>query len=153
MAAHEKQQEGVVLIRLGAELWRDLQIGVQGDDGFAAPAGGLAAHVIGHRPRRDSNQPAARVVGHAVPRPLAGGGDQRLLHGVLGGSEVPVPPDDRTEHLRRKLAQQMLGTGVQRWWRHRNSLGGPLITWRTSIAMLSGSPPGPGAAEASAAIW
>ncbi len=29
------------------------------------------------------------------------------------------------------------------------SAGGPLITWRTSIGMLSGAPPGPGAAEAS----
>ena len=29
--------------------------------------------------------------------------------------------------------------------------GGPLMTWRTSIGMLKGTPPGPGAADASAA--
>ena len=34
----------------------------------------------------------------------------------------------------------------------RNSGGGPLMTSRTSIAMFSGAPPGPGAAEAAAAI-
>ena len=36
---------------------------------------------------------------------------QRLLNGILGGSEVMETADDRAEHLRRGFAQQMLGTG------------------------------------------
>jgi len=36
--------------------------------------------------------------------------------------------------------------------RHSNSSGGPLITCRTSIHMFMGDPPGPGAADARAAI-
>ena len=42
---------------------------------------------------------------------------------------------------------------VRRRGHQAMSGGGPLITCRTSIAMFSGSPPGPGAADASAAIW
>ena len=41
-------------------------------------------------------------------RPLRGGGEQRLLHRVLGGVEVPVAPDQRAEDLRRQPAQQVL---------------------------------------------
>ena len=81
---------------------------------FAAPPGGLAAHVVGHAPRRDLDQPAARVVGHAVARPLHGGRDQRFLHRVLGGGEVAVAPHDGAEHLRRQLAQQLLGVADSR---------------------------------------
>ena len=98
------------------------------------------------------NQPAARVVGQAVARPLRGRGDQRLLHRVLGGGEIAEAADDRAEHLRRELAQQLLGAEIQRGARHRYSSGGPLITCRTSIGMFSGAPPGPGAADACAAI-
>ena len=35
--------------------------------------------------------------------------DERLLHRVLGGVEVPVPAHQRAEDLRRELAQQVLG--------------------------------------------
>ena len=38
-------------------------------------------------------------------RPLRGGGEARLLHGVLSVGEVSVLPRDRREHLRRKIAQ------------------------------------------------
>ena len=44
--------------------------------------------------------------------------DQRFLHGVLGGGEVTKAADHRAEHLRRQLAQQVLGTDVP-GWRHR----------------------------------
>ena len=107
--------------------------------------------MIGHAPQSDLDQPAARVVRNAVARPLRGRSDQRFLHGVLASREVAETPQRRAEHLRRQLAQQMLGSMVQRSEGHLIS-GGPLITWRTSIAMLKGAPPGPGAAEASAAI-
>ena len=45
-----------------------------------------------------------------------GGGEQRLLDGVLGGVEVAVPARERAEDLRRQLAQQVLDAGgsVQR---------------------------------------
>ncbi len=43
--------------------------------------------------------------------PLHGRGEQRLLHGVLGGVEVPVAPDERAEDLRRETAQQVLDAG------------------------------------------
>ena len=59
------------------------------------------------------------------------------------------------EHLRRQFTQQMLGSHVPRFRRtacHSISSGGPLITWRTSIGMFIGVPPGPGAADARAAM-
>ena len=110
-----------------------------------------AAQVIGHAPRGDLNQPAARVVRHALARPLQRGGEQRLLHRVFRGGEVAEAPDHGAEHLRRQLAQQVLagevaGAAVTR------RRAAPLITWRTSIGMFIGLPPGPGAAEARAAI-
>src|SRR5206468_9948316 len=53
-----------------------------------------------------------RAVRHTRGRPLRGRGEQRLLDGVLGGVEMAITPDDRTEHLRREVAQQALGAGV-----------------------------------------
>ena len=53
-------------------------------------------------------------------------------------------------HLRREIAQEVLGWGVER--DHSSSGGGPLITCRTSIVMFMGTPPAPGAADARAAI-
>ena len=72
----------------------------------------LAAPLVGEPPRRDGQQPAARVVRDAVGRPLNGRGEERLLDGVLGRVEGSVPADERTEDLRRKLAQQALDPGV-----------------------------------------
>ena len=46
--------------------------------------------------------------GTPVGRPLQRRGEQRLLHGVLAGVELPVPADQRAEDLRRELAQQVL---------------------------------------------
>ena len=55
------------------------------------------------------DQPAARVVRHARRAATAcARGEQRLLHGVLGGVEVAVPADERAEDLRRQRAQQVL---------------------------------------------
>ena len=75
--------------------------------------------------------------------------EQRFLHGVFGGGEVAKPADDRAEHLRRQLAQQV---AVRICRRRHTSAGGALITSRTSIRMFIGSPPLPGAADARAAI-
>ena len=104
-----------------------------------------------HAPRGHVDQPAAWVVGHALLGPLHRRREQRLLHCVLRGSEVAETPDDRPEDLRREVAQQALAGRVQAARRHR-STGGALITSRTSIGMFSGAPPGPGAADARAAI-
>src|SRR3569833_3733375 len=68
-----------------------------GDGALAAPAGLLRAQQVGQPPGGDRDQPAARGGRDAVARPLRGGGQQRLLHGVLGGVEVPVPSADRAE--------------------------------------------------------
>ncbi len=43
--------------------------------------------------------------------PLQRGGEQGLLHGVLGAGEVAVAAHDRAEHLRRQRPQQVLGLG------------------------------------------
>ena len=162
MTAHEEQDERVVLVHpaLDASLadarsevvdrrrfGRDLR----DDDGLAAAPRQLGAHVIGHAPRRDVDQPAARVVGHALLGPLQGRREERFLHRVLGGGKVAEAPDHRAENLRRELAQQVLAGRVQRLERHM-STGGALITSRTSIGMFSGTPPLPGAADARAAI-
>ena len=120
-------------------------------DVLAPAAGQLRAQVVGHAPGGDLDQPAARVVGDAVARPLLRRREQRLLHRVLGGGEVAEAADHRAEHLRRELAQQVLARVVERRLRH-TSTGGALITWRTSIGMFSGTPPVPGAAEARPAI-
>src|SRR5579859_2969569 len=65
--------------------------------------------------RREANlnQPAARIFGNAFPRPLKSCREQGFLNGVLGGGEVAEAADDCAEHLRRKLAQQMLGLDVE----------------------------------------
>ncbi len=110
---------------------------------------------IGHllrelAPQGDVVQPAARVGGDALRRPLRGGRDQRLLHRVLRGGEVAVAAGHRAEHLRREVAQQAPDGGLH--VRHRHCFGA-LITCRTSMGMFSGAPPGPGAADAFAAIW
>src|SRR5262245_26946894 len=105
--------------------------------------------MIGDSPRSDLNQPAARIVGQTFLRPLQRGREQRLLHGILCGTEIAEATSHRAENLRRQFTQQVLVGERRRPLRH-TSTGGALITSRTSIGMLSGSPPLPGAAEASA---
>jgi hypothetical protein len=39
--------------------------------------------VIGHAPRGDLNEPAARIVGQTAGRPLRGGSQQGFLNGVF----------------------------------------------------------------------
>ena len=120
-------------------------------DRFATTTSAFAAEMIGDSPRSDLNQPAARIVRETLLRPLQRGGKQRLLHGVLSSAEVAEATDHRAENLRCQFAQQVLVGELRRSSRH-TSTGGALITSRTSIGMLSGAPPLPGAADASAAI-
>ena len=48
------------------------------------------------------------MVRQALLRPLHGGGEQRLLHGVLAGVELAVPANEHAEDLRRERTQQVL---------------------------------------------
>jgi hypothetical protein len=155
MAAHEEQDERVVLVRGFPALLRqadgEVASPLPGRGSLPAAARELAAHVVGHAAGGNANEPRPRIVGQALLGPLHGRRDERFLDRVLGGREVPEAPDDGAEDPRREVAQQALGAPVEEEGRH-TSVGGPLITWRTSIAMFSGMPPGPGAAEARAAI-
>ena len=79
--------------------------------------------------------------GTPVGRPLRRGGQQRLLHRVLGGVEVPVPADQRAEDLRRQLAQQVLDVGgrSRRRGRQPSRSSTPSRTGRTSTYSPSAS--------------
>ena len=155
MTAHEEQDQRVVLthdiLRIGCE--NDLFIGwpLGDDDGLAAAARARAAQLVSEPAHRDLDEPAARVVGEAFDGPLAKRRDERFLHGVFRRGKIPAAPDDGAEHLRREIAQPALGVVIECRARHMSE-GGALITCRTSIGMFSGTPPLPGAAEASAAI-
>ena len=61
------------------------------------------------------DEPRGRLSRDAVPGPVIGRGDERLLHRVLGGVEVACPSGDDAEDLRREVAQQVLDrrSGVQ----------------------------------------
>ena len=157
VAAGEEHVERVVALAgalVGCE--RDLVLGgyEADDEGFAAPSRGLDPHVVGHLSRGDVDEPGAWAVWHPLPRPLLRSGEKSLLHRVFRGGEIAEPPAQGAQHLRREVAQQALDVrdGGRRRDAQRESFGGALITSRTSIAMLSGAPPGPGAADASAAI-
>src|SRR6185503_20225911 len=114
---------------------------------LAPPPRRFCPQVIGHPADGDLDEPSTRVLGQSLGGPLLRRGDERLLDRVLRRGEIAEAADDRAENLRRQLAQQALaGKGGH------TSTGGPLMTSRTSIGMLSGLPPGPGAAEARAAI-
>ena len=89
---------------------------------LAPAAGALAADVIGHPPRRDLDQPAARIVGHALARPLRGRGDERLLHRVLGRGEVTVAPHrPRRAPAGRDRAAVVRSRGLDIYRDHRSS--------------------------------
>src|SRR5262249_10332334 len=109
----------------------------------------LAAHPIDETSNCDVVEPSAGIPRQSFDRPLRRGRHQRLLNRILGGVEIPMATGHDAEHLRRHFAQQALD--VHGGLRVHQSTGGALITWRTSIGMLSGMPPLPGAAEAVAA--
>ena len=76
-----------------------------------------------------------------------------FLPGTLSfGGAASAPAGGAAGSVPQQEIQQTLGAATQERRCHSRSLGGPLITCRTSIPMLSGPPPGPGAADASAAM-
>ncbi len=118
---------------------------------LAPAAGELGTHLVGHAAGGDADQPSGGVVGQAFLRPLDGCREQSFLNRVLRGGEVPRAPHQNAEHPRRQFAQQVLGGSL---WRGAGHIagGGALMTSRSSMDRLSGLPPGPGAADALAAM-
>jgi len=57
------------------------------------------------------DEPCGGPVGDAVPWPMVGRGDKRLLDRVLCRVEVACPSGDDAKDLRRKIAQQVLDRG------------------------------------------
>ena len=120
---------------------------LQRGDRFPVPAGLLAAPLVDQPPLGGLDQPATRAGRDAVPRPVHGRREQRLLDGILGGVEVAVPAGEHAEDLRRELAQQDLDVGRAR------QRSPPLLTaLARGSAAASATPPGPGTAEYLAAI-
>src|SRR5262249_54109690 len=102
------------------------------------------ANLVGDAPRRDVDQPAAWILGHALGRPLCRRREEGFLHRVLRRREVAVAPHHHAQNIGRQLAEEDRD--------HSSRSGGTVITCRTSIGMLRGFPPEPGAADAWAAI-
>jgi hypothetical protein len=137
MAAHEEERQRVVALGrgIGPGLRRiaERPFLLHGECLALAPRD-VAAKLIGHAPRGDMDQPCARVLRQALARPLHRGGEERFLHGILGCGEIAEPAHDDAEHLRRERAQEMLDRGSGPVRRHC-SIGGALMTWRTSTGM------------------
>jgi hypothetical protein len=144
MAAQEEQRQGVVPMR---RLGRCAGFAGSGQV-LAIPARLIGAPHVGQPPCADGDQPAARVAGQALGRPSGRGREQGLLYGVFGVVEVTTPAHEHAEDLRRQLTQQILDIGAGG---HHSGAGASMIR-RTSIRLLVGFPPGPGAADVRAAI-
>jgi hypothetical protein len=107
MTAQEQNGERVVLLRRLARA-ADLE---EGFGLLASAPSALAPPAVDQAPRRGGHEPRPGMVGHALLRPLRRRREQRLLHGILRGVELPVPAHQRAEDLRRELAQQILDAG------------------------------------------
>src|SRR5690349_18727421 len=101
MTAHEEQDERVVFFAPAIDLdCRRQLVHFHRRSGLTAPARELATHAIDHAPGSDLSQPRTGIVGDALPRPLSGRRDQRLLDCVFGAGEITESPDYGAEHLR-----------------------------------------------------
>src|SRR5215472_8512962 len=103
MATRKQQLQRVVLIN-------DLQwrFGLLRGNQLALLAGAVAPSRVDEAPKCRLGEPAARIGGYAVARPMQRGGEQGFLDSVLRRVEVACGPNERAQHLRRKLAQQIL---------------------------------------------
>jgi hypothetical protein len=81
MAAHEEDEQRVVAVR---DLWGLLQR----REALARATRLFAPPLVEQPPRGRLDQPPARLLRHALARPVQRGGEQRLLDGVLGRGEV-----------------------------------------------------------------
>ena len=154
VAAHEEQRQSVVLLRAGIGVGRRHESPLGPDLAryriLPPPPCHLASHLVGEPAERDVVEPAARIARHSLRRPPARRRDQRFLHRVFRGGEVVTPTCDGAEHLRRQLAQQKPDAALRP--PRPSHLRWAALTCRTSMGMMSGVPPGPGAEDAFAAI-
>ncbi len=104
MAAHEQQDERVVLVRVVLN-GGDSLVTLPRDIALAPSAGAFTANVIGHPPRGHLDQPATRIVGYALTWPLRRGGDECFLHGILSRCEIAVLAHRRAQYLRREVTE------------------------------------------------
>ena len=93
---------------------------------LAVRARALASPLIDQLATGRRHQPGTRVGRDALPRPMVGGGDQRLLDGVLGRVEVARAAGERAKDLRRQRAQQVLDIG----WDAQRAV--PPAVWRNA---------------------
>src|SRR5438874_1018328 len=104
MAAQEQQRQRVVLVgglrfNRGPERRNDL---------LPAASRTFCPPVVDQPPRGDRYQPRPRVGRQPFVAPLERSREQRLLDCVFTSVELPVPPKQRAEDLRRQIAQQVL---------------------------------------------
>ena len=110
MTAQEQHRQRVVLIGdvgAGRRLLDERGL-------LAAGPRRLGPQRVDQPPGGDGDQPAARIVRHALSRPLLRGRDQRLLGGVLSEVEAAVAPGDGGEDLGRELPQEPLAHSARR---------------------------------------
>jgi hypothetical protein len=88
---------------------RDCLVTLLRDIALAPSAGALTANVIGHPTGRHLDQPATRIVGHALTWPLRRRGDECFLHSILSRCEVTELPYHRAQYLRREITEQLFG--------------------------------------------
>jgi hypothetical protein len=95
--------------QVGCEVGSRCVVGrVERRGGFAAAPGAVGAPFVDQRTAGHGQQPGPRPLRYPLARPLQRRREQRLLHGVLAGIKLPVPPDQRGEDLRRALPQEVL---------------------------------------------
>jgi hypothetical protein len=106
VAAHEQHDQAVVLIG-------NLSRGpLERRQFLALPAGPFAPPLVDQAEAGGPQQPTAWIRRDPVARPVLGGREERRLNRVLGRIEVAGSTRERTQDLRRQLAQQVLESGL-----------------------------------------
>jgi len=124
VAAEKEQRQHVVVTGRLRRVGR-----LEGCDRLlAASAGVAAAPLVDQPPVRHGHEPGQRALGNTLVRPLRRRRQERFLHRVFAGVELPAAPHERTEGLRREFAQQARDRRRVR----RHTSGGASATCRTS---------------------
>src|SRR5690606_17632729 len=105
VTAREDQTQTVVLGPLPVEVRREGLLGAAmqalGDVGLGRIEALAAADRVDCLEPPGRDEPGARVIRHALARPLLDGGPKRLVQRFLGEIEVAEEPDQRREHAPR----------------------------------------------------
>ncbi len=160
MAAHKEENLRVIFDR------RSIQAGFRHmrrllhDFRLATPPCRFAADKVHHLSKSNLRQPGARIVGNSVARPLHHCRNRRFLNGIFGRLEItksfaPQARAPMASVLARALRSEdrMIVPNP----RFASQCQNPKSLWlpstcRTSIGIFAGFPPGPGAADARAAM-